>query len=61
MTSQYSPAPKYSKAPGVTTRYDIAEATVWLCASLGKLRKPIKLSQNATQWRVSDLDAHVTQ
>jgi len=61
MTSQYSRAPKYPKAPGVTTRYDIAEVTVWLWARLGKLLIPIpiKPSQNATRWRISDMDAQI--
>ena len=61
MTSQNSRAPKYSNAPGVATRYDIAEFTAWLWASLGKIRKSINPSLKATHWRGSDLDAHVAQ
>ena len=61
MTSQNKPAPKHSRAPGVATSHDIAEATVWLWTKPGNLLIPIKPSLKATQWRVSDLDAHVTQ
>ncbi len=48
---------KFLKAGRVAERYDIAEVTVWVWSRLGKLPKPVRLSPNATRWRVSDLDA----
>ena len=58
MTSRKNIQQKFLKATGVAARYDIAEVTVWVWTKLGKLPKPIKLSTNATRWRISDLDAH---
>ena len=48
----------YLRDREVAERYGISRQTVWRWAALGKLPKPVKFSDGATRWRLSDLVAH---
>lgn len=41
----------------VAARYGISRSTVWRWLKKGKIPKPIKLGEDSTRWRLSDLEA----
>lgn len=49
---------RYLRDTAVAQRYGVSRQTVWRWVAQGRLPEPIKLSEGATRWRVSDLLAH---
>ena len=41
----------------VANRYGVTRQTIWRWATLGRLAPPIKLGENCTRWRRSDVEA----
>lgn len=39
----------------VAERYDISRITVWRWSGQGRFPKPVRLSENCTRWRLSDV------
>lgn len=45
----------YLRDVDVAIRYDVSRPTIWRWVKYGKFPQPIKLSNGATRWRISDL------
>lgn len=47
--------PAYLRDIDVAIRYDVSRPTIWRWVKYGTLPQPVKLSNGATRWRISDL------
>lgn len=52
----------YLRDVDVAIRYDVSRPTIWRWVKRGNFPQPVKLSNGATRWRISDLlDWELTQ
>ncbi|MDN3520019.1 helix-turn-helix domain-containing protein [Halomonas ramblicola] len=56
MESPSLDSPVFLSAPKVARREDVSVPTIWRWVRQGRFPAPVKLGENCTRWRLSDLE-----